>query len=109
MAEGREDERGVGSIAAQDGVIHTAVYCNKILKHPTSPTCRACSRREETLGHILSGCESHTWGLYKERNDRVLFQLVKAITNNGNTNSSEAEETGGILGGGGFDGAAGRG
>ena len=34
---------------------------------------------EETLGHILSACPAHQWNLYKERHDRVLLQLAKAV------------------------------
>ena len=41
--------------------------------------CRACTKSPETLGHVLSSCGYHAWGLYKARHDRVLYQLTKAI------------------------------
>ena len=45
----------------------------------TSPQCRLCGS-QETVGHILSSCKTYQWMLYKERHDRVLYQLVKAVT-----------------------------
>ena len=65
-------------VAAQDGVVHTAVYKSKIQGNPGSLACRLCNEAEETVGHILSSCDRHRWGLYKDRHDRVLYQLVKA-------------------------------
>ena len=66
-------------IAAQDGVTHTRAYRTRVLKDTGSPRCRACGRGDETMGHILSACSFHSWGLYKERHDRVLYLLVQAI------------------------------
>ena len=67
-------------MAAQDGVIHTATYRNRILKMPIDTTCRACGVwPTETLGHILAKCRIYEYGLIKERHDRVLYQLVRGI------------------------------
>ena len=66
-------------VAAQDGVVQTAVYRVKIKGEPGSLACRMCDKDEETVGHILSSCESYKWGIYKERHDRMLFQVVKAV------------------------------
>ena len=68
-------------VAAQDCVTYTRAYRRRVLKERISPQCRACGGREETLGHIMSACPAHQWNLYKERHDRVLFQLAKAVLN----------------------------
>ena len=44
-----------------------------------SPTCRVCREEAETIGHIMSSCKPHMWSLYKERHDRVIYQLMKAF------------------------------
>ena len=64
--------------ASQDGVIHTAAYCHRILGENCSPICRECGGAVETLGHILSACESYKWSLYKTRHDGILNVLVRA-------------------------------
>ena len=67
-------------IAAQDGVIMTRDYQQRILgkKGPTS--CRCCRQETEKLGHLLSKCEPLFWTLYKERHDRVVYQILLALT-----------------------------
>lgn len=64
--------------AAQDQVIYTNVYRAKIMDERVSPQCRRCEA-EETIGHIVSSCQEYNWTFYKNRHDRVLYQLVKAI------------------------------
>ena len=56
-------------VAVQDGVIHTRSYRERILKEPISPVCRVCKLKPETIGHLLSACETMCW---KARHDRVL-------------------------------------
>ena len=51
--------------ASQDGVIQTAAYCHRILGESCNPICRECGGAVETLGHILSVCESYKWSLYE--------------------------------------------
>ena len=46
-------------------------------KGPT--TCRMCEAGVETVGHVLSACPMLTWGAYKDRHDRVLYQLVRTM------------------------------
>jgi hypothetical protein len=42
--------------------------------------CRACGRwPREVIGHLLSSCTTYEFHLIKDRHDRVLFQLVKAM------------------------------
>ena len=65
--------------AAQDGVIHTRAYKARVLRDSCPVECRMCGKGTETLGHILSSCEIHNFGAYKDRHDRVLFLLVKAV------------------------------
>ena len=66
-------------IAAQDGVILTNRYKHTVLGMGISPTCRVCREGDETIGHIVSSCKPHMWSLYKERHDRVIYQLLKAF------------------------------
>ena len=51
----------------------------RILKNRETETCRACGAAPETIGHVLSKCPFHEWGLMKERHDRVLYLLVRAV------------------------------
>ena len=63
--------------AAQDGVLHTRAYQVRVMRKPDVPLlCRVCHTAPETIGHLLSGCDHLKWTLYKERHDRVLYQLV---------------------------------
>ena len=68
-------------VAAQDGVLHTRAYRTRVLhKHKPGPEqCRVCHSGPETLGHILSSCGVYSFNSYKDRHDRVLFLLVKAV------------------------------
>ena len=66
-------------VAAQDGVLHTNRYQAEVLRNGTDPQCRVCRNGVETIGHILSICEAHTWFLIKERHDRVVYQMVLAL------------------------------
>ena len=63
-------------VAAQDGVIHTRAYQVRVLKLDVPQTCRVCHSAPETVGHVLSCCEPLSWTLYKQRHDRVLYQMV---------------------------------
>ncbi len=36
-------------------------------------------RKRETIGHILSSCPEHVWGLIKSRHDKMLYQLTREI------------------------------
>lgn len=66
-------------VAAQDGVVLTKAYCCRVLREVVSESCSVCSARPETIGHILSGCKSLSWTLYKERHDRILYQVVYGL------------------------------
>ena len=69
-------------VEAQDVVTHTRAYLARVIKDPQAlkdSWCRMCNERDETLGHILSSCLSYKWSLYKERHDRLLFILAKAV------------------------------
>ena len=44
-----------------------------------SPACRVCKGASETIGHILSSCAPLQWTLYKERHDKVLYQIVRML------------------------------
>ena len=66
-------------VAAQDGVTITRAYRVGVLKEDIPAICRHCGAERETLGHMLAVCESHKFSLYKERHDRVLYQLARAL------------------------------
>ena len=63
-------------MAAKDGVILTRVYRNRVMGKAVSPVCRVCKGSAQTIGHLLSSCVPLQWTLYKERHDRVLYQVV---------------------------------
>ena len=67
-------------VAAQDGVIPTQAYRQRVRNESISPLCRICSKSPETIGHLLSVCDPRKWKNYKERHDRVLFRLVRAVS-----------------------------
>ena len=67
-------------VAAQDGVIFTRAYRARVLKEKNiSTSCRVCGSAVETLGHLLSRCHPYDWTLYKQRHDRVLYQVLLAL------------------------------
>ena len=61
-------------VAAQDGVVHTRAYQHRVLKMPGVSEGAA-----ETIGHIISACPAYGFTLFKDRHDRVLYQVVKAV------------------------------
>ena len=66
MFDGRFRAETEGLIlAAQDGVLLTNRYKHTVLKQSATSTCRVCREGDETIGHILSSCRSHTWTLIK--------------------------------------------
>ena len=65
--------------ATQDVVIMTNWYKHTVLKTSVSSTCRVCRESDETVGHILLSCAPHTWSFYKERHNRVVYQLMIAL------------------------------
>ena len=42
-------------------------------------TYQMCQNKDETIGHILSSCESPQWSLLKERHDRVVYRLMMGL------------------------------
>ena len=68
-------------VAAQDGVVRTRTYWVRVLKERdcASESCWLSGSAEETLGHILSSCPQHAQSLYKERHDRILYQVVLTL------------------------------
>ena len=66
-------------IAAQDGILHKNWYKHTVVKMSATSTCRVRREEAETIGHIVSACRSHMWSLYKERHDRVVYQLMLAL------------------------------
>ena len=67
-------------MAAQDEVILTRAYCNRMMGKAVSPVCRVCTGSVETIGHLLSNLVPLQWTHYKERHDRVLYQIVRMLS-----------------------------
>ena len=65
--------------AAQDGVTAKRSYWQQILGEDIDTKCRMCGENRETLGHILSAYPLYKFTLYKERHDRVLYQLARSV------------------------------
>ena len=52
----------------------------RFILHKTGPiNCRRCGTAKETLGHLLSACPPLKWTAYKERHDRVVYQVIRAL------------------------------
>jgi len=59
-------------LAIQDQVLCTRIYQAKIMHRPvTTLLCRFCHAREETLQHLLAGCEALASNKYLERHNMV--------------------------------------
>ena len=58
-------------VAAQDQALRTNYVKKMIDKTDVNPTCRLCYKRNETIDHIISGCEKLAQNEYKKRHDKV--------------------------------------
>ena len=58
-------------IAAQDQALRTNYIKFRIDKTATSPMCRLCHNKSETIDHVLSGCPKLSQSEYKRRHDNV--------------------------------------
>ena len=58
-------------IAAQDQALRTNYIKFRIDKTATSPMCRLCHNKNETIDHVLSGCPKLSQAEYKSRHDNV--------------------------------------
>ena len=63
-------------LAAQDDVLHTRWYQNRILRNSSLLMCRECGKAIETVKHILNMCEPKGFSLYKERHDRAILIVL---------------------------------
>ena len=62
-------------LAAQDqAIITNPMKCN-IFHLLVSPSCRLCGKHDETIDHLISGCEVIAQRLYKHRHDEVARML----------------------------------
>ena len=68
-------------LAAQDDVLHTRWYQNRILKNSNLLMCRECGKAMETVKHILNMCEPKGFSLYKERHDRAILIVLWRLLN----------------------------
>ena len=67
LLDGRVQARTEALImAAQDGVVLTRAFRNRVMGKAVSPACCVCKGAPETTGHILSSCAPLQRTLYKE-------------------------------------------
>ena len=71
LVEGRVDTQTTALVmAAQDAAIRTRAWHARYADGPTD-RCRMCKMGRETVGHILAGCTTHQWTLYKSKHDEA--------------------------------------
>ena len=63
-------------LAAQDDVLHTRWYRNRILRNSSLLMCRVCGNAIQTVKHILNMCDPNRFSLYKERHNRTILILL---------------------------------
>ena len=66
-------------VAAQDQVICTNSFKNKILKQEIESKFRLCKQHEETIDHLTSGCPNLVKNEYLMRHDKVCTHLHYSI------------------------------
>jgi len=66
-------------VAAQDQVISTICFKNKILKEEIESKCRLCKQHEGTIDHLTSGCPILAKNEYLMRHDKVCTHLHYSI------------------------------
>jgi hypothetical protein len=62
-------------IAAQDQALNTNAHKSKILKLNVDSRCRMCKQHDETVAHIVSGCQTLANDQYKKRHNHVAKRL----------------------------------
>ena len=62
-------------LAAQDQALRTNAIKCRIDKSQTNSVCRLCKKVDETVSHIVSGCEKLAQKEYKRRHDKVALAL----------------------------------
>ena len=65
--------------AAQDGVLLTRSYRNRIFKAGINANCRNGCGRRETVLHILAACKAYNFSLYKNRHDQIVVEVARMI------------------------------
>ena len=81
LVDGRLQSKTEGlMIAAQDGAVWTRAFRRRNAKESISEICRVCKEAPETVGHLLSACKPMNFTVHKERHDRVLYQVVRALS-----------------------------
>ena len=76
-------------IAAQDQSLATRSYHARIIKENTNPMCRMCTKYEETVDHILSGCPKLTQTEYIHRLDKAAAYIHWKVCQSYNIKTSE--------------------
>ena len=66
-------------VAAQDQVISTNYFKNKILKQEIESKCRLCKQHEETIDHLTSGCSILAKNEYLMRHDKGVVVILLGL------------------------------
>ena len=66
-------------MAAQDQLIGTNYFNNKIFKEKTESKCRLCKQNEETIEHLTSGSPNFVKNEYLMRHDKVCTHLRYSV------------------------------
>eukprot|EP00957_Ditylum_brightwellii_P037018 2802762-Ditylum_brightwellii.AAC.1 len=61
--------------AAQEQTMVTNYICKEIFKQAVDPLCRLCRKENETISHIVSGCEMLAGTKYTERHNKICQYL----------------------------------
>ena len=66
-------------VAAQDQALPTRNILAKLYHSTDSPKCRQCGKKDETVSHIVSGCEMLADSDYLNRHNRIASQIQWAL------------------------------
>lgn len=75
--------------AAQDQAINTNYHSAKILKQGNSAKCRLCKTEDETIQHIISGCEILANKEYKNRHNTICRYVHWILSKENNLEHTE--------------------
>ena len=76
-------------LAAQDQIISTRAYQSRILNNGIDPNWSLCTKREETVDHVVSACPTIVNNEYLQKHDRVASFIYWILYKNFNLPHTE--------------------